>query len=88
MGSRGCNKPRSETGNDDTKREMGYQTPLSAEKWGFEDVLMKGKPLTLAQPLGSYVIENVLFKIAYPAEFHAQTAAEAAVMLHDAVKIV
>ncbi|MDH6597253.1 bifunctional 2-methylcitrate dehydratase/aconitate hydratase [Bacillus aerius] len=68
------------------KGEMGYQTPLSAEKWGFEDVLMKGKPLTLAQPLGSYVIENVLFKIAYPAEFHAQTAAEAAVILHDAVK--
>ncbi|MFA7746591.1 MmgE/PrpD family protein, partial [Salinicoccus roseus] len=48
------------------KGEMGYQTPLSAEKWGFEDVLMQGKSLTLAQPLGSYVIENVLFKIAYP----------------------
>ncbi|MGE6629761.1 bifunctional 2-methylcitrate dehydratase/aconitate hydratase [Bacillus sp. NPDC077027] len=68
------------------KGEMGYDTPLSAGGWGFQDVLFKGQKLTLSQPLGSYVIENVLFKIAYPAEFHAQTAAEAAMKLHAAVK--
>lgn len=66
--------------------EMGYDTALSAPGWGFHDVLMKGNPITLAQPFGSYVMENVLFKISFPAEFHAQTAAEAAVTLHPQVK--
>ncbi|MDT9755135.1 2-methylcitrate dehydratase [Heyndrickxia coagulans] len=67
------------------KGEMGYQTPLSAPGWGLQDVMFKGKELKLARPLGSYVMENVLFKVSYPAEFHAQTAAEAAVKLHPVV---
>ncbi|MEK3882607.1 bifunctional 2-methylcitrate dehydratase/aconitate hydratase [Paenibacillus sp. PL2-23] len=66
--------------------EMGYHTPLSAPKWGFHDVLLGGKPLTLARPLGTYVMENILFKIAFPAEFHAQTAVECAFALHGAVR--
>ena len=66
--------------------EMGYDTALTASGWGFHDVVMKGKPLTLAQPFGSYVMENVLFKISFPAEFHAQTAVEAAITLHPQVK--
>lgn len=65
--------------------EMGYPTALSAPTWGFCDVLFNGKPLTLAQPFGSYVMENILFKISYPAEFHAQTAVEAAMALHREV---
>ncbi|WP_188455819.1 bifunctional 2-methylcitrate dehydratase/aconitate hydratase [Virgibacillus oceani] len=65
--------------------EMGYKTALSAPKWGFQDVLFNGKELTLARPFGSYVMENILFKISYPAEFHAQTAAECAVELHPFV---
>ncbi|MFC1284074.1 bifunctional 2-methylcitrate dehydratase/aconitate hydratase [Bacillus paralicheniformis] len=68
------------------KGEMGYKTALSAPMWGFQDVLFGGKELTLSRPLDSYVIENVLFKISYPAEFHAQTAAEAAIRLHPEVK--
>src|ERR1700729_3292091 len=56
--------------------EMGYPSALSAKTWGFCDVLFKGKPLSLPQPFGSYVMENVLFKISYPAEFHATTAVE------------
>ncbi|GGE37090.1 2-methylcitrate dehydratase [Pullulanibacillus camelliae] len=67
------------------KGEMGYKTALTASGWGFQDVLFDGKPITLARPLDSYVIENVLFKIAYPAEFHAQTALEAAIQLHPQV---
>ncbi|MCT1903966.1 bifunctional 2-methylcitrate dehydratase/aconitate hydratase [Oceanobacillus sojae] len=67
------------------KGEMGYQTALSAEGWGFQDVLFKGKELVLKRPFDSYVMENVLFKVSYPAEFHAQTAAEAAVQLHPEV---
>jgi 2-methylcitrate dehydratase len=66
--------------------EMGYPTALSAANWGFQDVLFKGRALTLPQPLDSYVMENVLFKISYPAEFHAQTAVEAAVSLHPLVR--
>lgn len=66
--------------------EMGYDTALSAKGWGFHDVVMKGNPITLAQPFGSYVMEHVLFKISFPAEFHAQTAVEAAVTLHPQVK--
>jgi len=62
--------------------EMGYPSALSAKSWGFCDVLFKGKPIVLPQPFGTYVMENVLFKISYPAEFHAQTAVEAAMALH------
>jgi 2-methylcitrate dehydratase len=67
------------------KGEMGYPSALSAKTWGFQDVLFKGKSLSLPQPFGSYVMENVLFKISYPAEFHAQTAVEAAMTLHGQV---
>src|SRR5689334_11299435 len=66
--------------------EMGYPSALSAKAWGFYDVLFKGKPFSLPQPFGSYVMENVLFKISFPAEFHAQTAVEAAMTLHPQVK--
>jgi 2-methylcitrate dehydratase len=66
--------------------EMGYPSALSAKTWGFSDVLFKGKPLSLPRPFGSYVMENVLFKISFPAEFHAQTAVEAAMTLHPQVK--
>lgn len=66
--------------------EMGYPTALSAPKWGLYDVLFHGKPFILNQPFGCYVIENVLFKIAFPAEFHAQTAVECALQLHPHVK--
>src|SRR5438067_6751166 len=65
--------------------EMGYPSALSAKTWGFYDVLFRGKPFSLPQPFGSYVMENVLFKISYPAEFHAQTAVEAAMTLHPRV---
>jgi 2-methylcitrate dehydratase len=65
--------------------EMGYPSALSAKTWGFSDVLFKGQPIRIAQPFGSYVMENVLFKISYPAEFHAQTAVEAAMTLHPKV---
>ena len=66
--------------------EMGYATALSAPKWGFSDVLFKGNPVTLRMPLESYVMENVLFKISFPAEFHAQTAVECAIELNPQVK--
>jgi 2-methylcitrate dehydratase len=66
--------------------EMGYPSALSAKTWGFQDVSFRGKPMTLARPFGSYVMENVLFKISFPAEFHAQTAVECAVRLHPQVK--
>jgi 2-methylcitrate dehydratase len=66
--------------------EMGYPAALSTPRWGFQDVLFKGQSLKLARPLGSYVMENVLFKISYPAEFHAQTAVECAVALHVQVR--
>jgi 2-methylcitrate dehydratase len=67
------------------KGEMGYPSALSAKTWGFQDVLFKGKPVVLPQALASYVMENVLFKISYPAEFHAQTAVEAAMTLHPQI---
>jgi len=67
------------------KGEMGYPSALSAKTWGFQDVLFKGKTLALPQPFGSYVMENVLFKISFPAEFHAQTAVEAAMTLHPQI---
>jgi 2-methylcitrate dehydratase len=65
--------------------EMGYPSALSAPIWGFCDALYRGHELLLPQPFGSYVMENVLFKISYPAEFHAQTAVEAAMALHAVV---
>jgi 2-methylcitrate dehydratase len=68
------------------KGEMGYPSALSAKTWGFSDVLFKGQPIRLARPFGSYVMENVLFKISFPAEFHAQTAVEAAIKLHPQVR--
>lgn len=68
------------------KGEMGYPSVLTAPIWGFYDVLFKGKEFTFQRPYGSYVMENVLFKISFPAEFHAQTAVEAAVTLYPAVK--
>jgi 2-methylcitrate dehydratase len=66
--------------------EMGYPSALTAKTWGFYDVLFRGKPLRFSRRYGSYVMENVLFKIAFPAEFHAQTAVEAAIELHPEVK--
>ena len=68
------------------KGEMGYPSVLSAKTWGFYDVSFNGKKFNFQRPYGSYVMENVLFKISFPAEFHAQTAVEAAVALHDQVK--
>lgn len=62
--------------------EMGYPSALTAKTWGFYDVLFKGQPFKFQRPYGSYVAENVLFKISFPAEFHSQTAVEAAVTLH------
>jgi 2-methylcitrate dehydratase len=66
--------------------EMGYASALTAKTWGFQDVLFKGRSLELSQSLGSYVMENILFKISYPAEFHAQTAVECAMKLHESVR--
>jgi 2-methylcitrate dehydratase len=68
------------------KGEMGYPSALTAKTWGFCDVLFKGEPLTFQRPYGTYIIENILFKIPYPTAFHAQTAVEAAVRLHPMVK--
>jgi len=65
--------------------EMGYPSALTAKTWGFYDVLFNGKPFALPQPYGTYVMENVLFKISYPAEFHGQTAVECALQLHAQV---
>jgi 2-methylcitrate dehydratase len=65
--------------------EMGYPSALTAPTWGFQDVLF-GKALAYRQPFGSYVMENVLFKISFPAEFHAQTAVECALALHPQVQ--
>jgi 2-methylcitrate dehydratase len=66
--------------------EMGYPSVLSAKTWGFYDVLFKGNEFKFQRPFGAYVMENVLFKISFPAEFHSQTAVEAAMQLHPAVK--
>ncbi len=68
------------------KGEMGYPSGLTAKTWGFYDVLFKGKPFKFTRSYGSYVMENVLFKISYPAEFHAQTAVECALKLYPEVK--
>ena len=66
--------------------EMGYPSVLTAKTWGFEDVLFKSDSLRIPQSFGSYVMENVLFKISFPAEFHAQTAVEAAVKIYPEIK--
>jgi 2-methylcitrate dehydratase len=66
--------------------EMGYPSALTAPTWGFFDVLFKGKPFTYPQHFASYVMENILFKISFPAEFHGQTAVECALQLHPAVR--
>lgn len=66
--------------------EMGYPSALTVPKWGFYDVLFGGKSFEFQRPYGSYVMENVLFKLSYPAEFHAQTAVECAVKLHPQVE--
>lgn len=68
------------------KGEMGYPTALTAKEWGFQDVMLDGNEITLSREMKDYVMENVLFKISFPAEFHAQTAAECAVILHEQVK--
>nr|NKB47593.1 bifunctional 2-methylcitrate dehydratase/aconitate hydratase [Legionellales bacterium] len=65
--------------------EMGYPSVLTTPRWGVQDVLMQQNPIELSQPLSSYVMENILFKIQFPAEFHAQTAVEAAIQLHPQV---
>ena len=65
--------------------EMGYPSVLTADTWGFQDAMFRGKQIILPRALGSYVMENVLFKISFPAEFHAQTAVEAAITLHPTV---
>ncbi|HEX4050278.1 MAG TPA: bifunctional 2-methylcitrate dehydratase/aconitate hydratase [Steroidobacteraceae bacterium] len=67
------------------RAEMGYPSALTAPTWGFYDALYRGQQFSLPQPFGSYVMEHVLFKVAYPAEFHAQTAVEAAMRLHPLV---
>ncbi|HET6756023.1 MAG TPA: bifunctional 2-methylcitrate dehydratase/aconitate hydratase [Burkholderiales bacterium] len=66
--------------------EMGYPSALTAKTWGFYDVLFRGQPFKFQRPYGSYVMENVLFKISFPAEFHAQTAVECAIKLHPLVR--
>ena len=68
-----------------TKGCVGYPSAITAKTWGFSDVLFKGKAFEFERPFGSYVMENVLFKISYPAEFHAQTAVECAMTLHPKV---
>ncbi len=68
------------------KGEMGYPSALTAETWGFYDVLFKGNEFKFQRPYGSYVMEQILFKISFPAEFHSQTAVECAIQLHPKVK--
>ena len=66
--------------------EMGYPSVLTAKTWGFYDVLFKGNSFKFQRPYGSYVMENVLFKISFPAEFHSQTAVECAMEIHEQLK--
>lgn len=66
--------------------EGGYPNALDAKQWGFRDVLWRGRTLNMPMPLGHYVVEHILFKVQYPAEFHGQTAVEAGIALHNAVK--
>ena len=62
--------------------EMGYPSALTAKTWGFYDVSFKGNEFKFQRPYGSYVMENVLFKISFPAEFHSQTGVEAAMTIY------
>jgi 2-methylcitrate dehydratase len=66
--------------------EMGYPSALTAKTWGFYDVSFEGQPFKFQRPYGSYVMENILFKISFPAEFHSQTGVEAAMTLHQQLK--
>ena len=66
--------------------EMGYPSVLTAKVWGFYDSLFRGNPFKFQRPYGSYVMENILFKISFPAEFHSQTAVEAAMTIHGLMK--
>ena len=66
--------------------EMGYPSVLTAKTWGFYDVSFRGQPFKFQRPFGSYVMEHILFKISFPAEFHAQTAAEAAMAVFQQMK--
>ena len=66
--------------------EMGLPSVLSAPDWGFYDVSFKGREFSFSRKYGSYVMENILFKISFPAEFHAQTAVECAVLLYPEIK--
>ncbi len=70
---------------DAVRGETGYPSALSAPTWGFQDVAFNGQPFEFERPFGSYVMENILFKISFPAEFHAQTAVECAMALHSEV---
>ena len=71
---------------DAVKGVVGYPSALSVPTWGFYDVAFRGKPFEFERPFGNYVMENVLFKISFPAEFHAQTAVECAMKLHEQLK--
>jgi 2-methylcitrate dehydratase len=66
--------------------EMGYPSALTTKTWGFQDVSFRNQTVKLGRPLGSYVMEQILFKISFPAEFHAQTAVECAMRLHPLVR--
>lgn len=68
------------------KGEQGYPSAITARTWGFQDAINRGNPVILANPLGCYVMENILFKVSYPAEFHAQTAVELAIRAHGEIK--
>jgi 2-methylcitrate dehydratase len=65
--------------------EMGYPSALTAKTWGFYDAAFQGQPLCFSRGYGAYVVENILYKVSYPAEFHAQTAVEAAIQLHPSL---
>jgi 2-methylcitrate dehydratase len=69
-----------------SKNEMGYPSALTAPTWGFQDSVFRQQKIDLAQPLSDYVMENILWKISFPAEFHAQTAVECALQLHPIIK--
>jgi 2-methylcitrate dehydratase len=81
-----CRRAVTHALNATQKHVVGYPSALSVKTWGFYDVAFGGKPFVFERPFGSYVMENVLFKISFPAEFHAQTAVEAAMQLHPQVK--
>lgn len=66
--------------------EMGYPAALSAPRWGFCDVLFRGKPIVIERAFDSYIVEHILFKVPFPAQFHPQTAIECAVTLHPLIK--